>query len=44
MARADLLKKLLSCFKQNDKETFYKIANEIIEDERKKIMGYLLMI
>lgn len=36
MARADLLKKLFSSFKYDDKETFYKVANEIIEDERKK--------
>lgn len=36
MARADLLKKLFSSFKHDDKDTFYKIANEIIEDERKK--------
>ncbi|MDD2627157.1 MAG: ATP-binding protein [Candidatus Methanomethylophilus sp.] len=36
MARADLLKKLFSSFKSNNNETFYKIANEIIEDERKK--------
>lgn len=41
MARADLLKKLFSSFKQDDKETFYKIANEIIEDERKKNHGIL---
>lgn len=36
MARADLLKKLFSSFKHEDKDSFYKIANEIIEDERKK--------
>lgn len=36
MARGDLLKKLFSSFKHEDKEGFYKIANEIIEDERKK--------
>ncbi|MDI3477274.1 MAG: hypothetical protein PWQ59_799 [Thermoanaerobacterium sp.] len=41
MARADLLKKLFSSFRQDDKETFYKIANEIIEDERKKNHGIL---
>ena len=36
MARADLLKKLFSSFKNDDRELFYKIASEIIEDERKK--------
>lgn len=36
MARADLLKKLFSSFKQDDKDLFYKIATEIIEDEKKK--------
>lgn len=36
MARADLLKKLFSSFKFNDKDSFYKVANEIIEDEKKK--------
>lgn len=41
MARADLLKKLFSSFKQDDKETFYKIALEIIEDEKKKNHGIL---
>jgi AAA+ superfamily predicted ATPase len=41
MARADLLKKLFSSFKQDDKENFYKFANEIIEDERKKNHGIL---
>lgn len=41
MARADLLKKLFSSFKQDDKEAFNKIANEIIEDERKKNHGIL---
>ncbi|MCB6200999.1 AAA family ATPase [Extibacter muris] len=41
MARADLLKKLFSSFKQEDKDTFYKIAFEIIEDERKKNHGIL---
>lgn len=41
MARADLMKKLFSSFKYNDKDGFYKIANEIIEDERKKNHGIL---
>jgi AAA+ superfamily predicted ATPase len=41
MARADLLKKLFSNFKTNDREGFVKIANEIIEDERKKNHGVL---
>ena len=41
MARAELLKKLFSSFKQEDKDTFYKIASEIIEDERKKNHGIL---
>lgn len=41
MARADLLKKLFSSFKHDDRELFYKIANEIIEDERKKNHGIL---
>lgn len=41
MTRADLLKKLFSSFKHNDRELFYKIANEIIEDERKKNHGIL---
>jgi len=41
MARADLLKKLFSSFKHDDKETFYNIANLIIEDERKKNHGIL---
>lgn len=36
MARADLLKKLFSSFKNDDRELFFKIAGEIIEDERKK--------
>ncbi|MDR1179259.1 MAG: AAA family ATPase [Spirochaetales bacterium] len=36
MARADLVKKLFSSFKTNDREGFIKTANEIIEDERKK--------
>ena len=41
MARADLLKKLFSSFKQEDKDTFYRIASEIIEDEKKKNHGIL---
>lgn len=41
MARADLLKKLFSSFKHDDRKLFYKIANEIIEDERKKNHGIL---
>ncbi len=41
MARGDQLKKLFSSFKYDDKENFYKIANEIIEDERKKNHGIL---
>jgi len=41
MARADLLKKLFSNFKTNDREGFVRIANEIIEDERKKNHGIL---
>jgi SpoVK/Ycf46/Vps4 family AAA+-type ATPase len=41
MARADLLKKLFSSYKHNDKETFYNIASAIIEDERKKNHGIL---
>jgi AAA+ superfamily predicted ATPase len=36
MARADLLKKLFSNYKTGDREGFLKIANEIIEDEKKK--------
>jgi len=36
MARADLLKKLFSNFKTGDQESFVIVANEIIEDERKK--------
>ncbi len=36
MARADLLKKLFSSFKNDDKELFIKTAHEIIADERKK--------
>lgn len=41
MARADLLKKLFSSFKHDDKENFKKIASSIIEDERKKNHGIL---
>lgn len=41
MARADLLKKLFSSFKQDDKEMFYSVASEIIEDEKKKNHGIL---
>ena len=41
MARADLLKKLFSNFKTGDREAFIKVANEIIEDERKKNHGIL---
>jgi hypothetical protein len=41
MARADLLKKIFSNFKTGDKEAFIKVANEIIEDERKKNHGLL---
>jgi SpoVK/Ycf46/Vps4 family AAA+-type ATPase len=36
MARADLLKKLFSSFKTDDKDSFLKIADDIIDDERKK--------
>ena len=36
MARADLLKKLFSSFKVEDREAFLRVAEEIIEDERKK--------
>lgn len=41
MARADLLKKLFSSFKTEDREAFLKVANDIIEDERKKNHGIL---
>ena len=41
MARADLLKKLFSSFRQDDKEMFYTVATEIIEDEKKKNHGIL---
>lgn len=36
MSRADLLKKLFISYKTNDNRMFYKIANEIIDEERKK--------
>src|SRR5690625_2427499 len=36
MARADLLKKLFSTFKQGNSNEFYRVANEIIDDEEKK--------
>ena len=41
MARADLLKKLFTSFKQDDKQLFYSIALELVEDERKKNHGIL---
>ena len=41
MARADLLKKLFSSFKIEDREAFLRVAEEIIEDERKKNHGIL---
>lgn len=41
MAKADLLKKLFSSFKQDNKEMFYAVASEIIEDEKKKNHGIL---
>jgi len=41
MARADLLKKLFSSYKHNDRESFHKIASSIIDDERKKNHGIL---
>jgi len=41
MARADLLKKLFSNYKAGDRDAFIKVANEIIEDERKKNHGML---
>lgn len=41
MPRADLIKKLFLSYKQDDKEEFYKIASEIVEDERKKNHGLL---
>jgi len=39
MAKADLIKKLFSSFKIDDKEAFIKAANEIIADERKMNHG-----
>lgn len=36
MARGDLLKKLFVSFKNDDRDAFYEIASEIIEDEKKK--------
>ncbi|MBM6996091.1 ATP-binding protein [Paenibacillus sp. DXFW5] len=41
MARGDLLKKLFSSFKHDDRNGFINIANELIEDERKKNHGIL---
>ena len=41
MARADLGKKLFSSFKIEDREAFLRVAEEIIEDERKKNHGIL---
>lgn len=41
MARADLLKKLFTSHKMGDHEAFIKIAQEIIDDERKKNHGIL---
>lgn len=41
MARADLLKKLFTTHKAGDHEAFYRVAQEIIEDERKKNHGIL---
>lgn len=41
MAKGDLLKKLFSSYKHEDREHFYKIASEIIDDERKKNHGIL---
>lgn len=41
MARADLLKQLFSSFKTEDREAFLKVANDIIEDERRKNHGIL---
>jgi hypothetical protein len=41
MVRADLVKKLFSRFKTNDRDGFVKTANEIIEDEGKKNHGPL---
>jgi len=36
MARADLMKKLFASYKAGDDDAFMKIAQDIIEDERKK--------
>ncbi|MCS3650380.1 AAA family ATPase [Salinibacter ruber] len=36
MARADLLKELLASYRRNDESRFEEIAEEIIEEERKK--------
>lgn len=36
MARSDLLKKLFISYKTEDDKMFYKVANEIIDEERKK--------
>lgn len=36
MSRTDLIKKLFISYKTNDNKMFYKIANEIIDEERKK--------
>lgn len=36
MARADLVKKLFSSYKNNNNDMFMRIAKEIIEDEKKK--------
>ena len=36
MSRTDLIKKLFISYKTNDDKMFYKIANEIIDEERKK--------
>ncbi len=41
MARADLLKKLFVSHKAGDQDAFMKVAQEIIEDERKKNHGVL---
>ena len=41
MARADLLKKLFTSHKAGDNDAFMKIAQDIIEDERKKNHGIL---
>jgi hypothetical protein len=41
VVRTDLVKKLFSDFKPNDRKGFVRVANEIIEDERKKNHGLL---